>query len=244
MNTNIPNKGILLNSVMQNNEHNFITNPIPIISNNDNHYQITNQISNKEDFVNDFNFDNNINNNNLNNQNKQDNNLINEQQFSNNKQIINIKNLKKIDKAHNNKENEYEDLNEDKKENFINDIFYSKLEISKLKNINSLQLNNELDEETLTLQVDSDLNEILSNNTHIIDKVKENLIKYEDAEEYIKNYIFNISPCYKFERKDIWNEIECYRNAKNDGDSFYRCFMFSYLEKLIISKNILFQQKL
>ena len=242
MNKNFKNKGILLNSEIHNNgKNNIISNQnennlIPKISNKVNDNQISNQISNQNNFMNDFDFDNNLRNNNLN---EVNNILNNEQQFSNNKQIININNLKKIDKAHNNIANEYEDLNEDKKEKFIKDIFYSKLEISKLKNINSLKFNSELDEETLTLQVDSFLNEILSNNNNIIEKVKEDIIQYDDNEEYIKNFINNISPCYKFEKNEILKDIECYRNAKNDGDSFYRCFMFSYLEKLIISKNIL-----
>ena len=240
---NLNHNGILLNSIMTDDgKFNIISNKsygineVPIISNKINQNQISNQQNINNDIIDTFNFDDNqLNKNNLNYFNIQENNLNNEQ----NNQKINLKNLKKIDKAHNNQVNEYEDINEDKKENFINDIFYSKLEISKLKNINSFKLNSEFDEETLTLQVDSYLNDILSNNNQIIDKVKEDIIKYDDAEDYIKKYIYNISPCYKFEKKDIWNEIQCYRNAKNDGDSFYRCFMFSYLEKLILSKNIL-----
>jgi len=37
---------------------------------------------------------------------------------------------------------------------------------------------------------------------------------------------------------DFSEKIECFRKGKNDGDSFYKCFMFSLLEKYIINKKI------
>ena len=39
--------------------------------------------------------------------------------------------------------------------------------------------------------------------------------------------------------KSLWEDIFCYRRVKSDGDSFYKSFMFSLIEKYIVYKNYL-----
>ena len=120
----------------------------------------------------------------------------------------------------------------------MKDLMFSNLKISKLNDISNLKKVEKLDLEILNFQVEEILNEILEDE-NTISKVKEEIIKYEDSDLYTKKYLYNISPTYKFiSLKKIWNEIYLFRKVKNDGDSFFRSFMFSYLEKIIIYKKI------
>ena len=53
-------------------------------------------------------------------------------------------------------------------------------------------------------------------------------------------YLF---PCEIFQILQVFQEFHCedyvkYRKVYKDGDSFFRAFMFSYLEKLILSQNV------
>ena len=216
---------------------------------------ITNKIEDKFD-PNDFEFDNyDINNNN--NNNYFDNNInnnndsikeninINEENNKLNKQNyiaqININKIYEIDKPHQ-QINDYEnnEISELNKNNFLNDVFFSNFKISKLSQVSQLEKHEKLDNEILMFQVDDILNDILTNNENIINKVKEDIIKYEDADNYTKNYLYNISSCFKIKSlKNSFNEILIYRKVKNEGDSFYISFMFSYLERLILYKKII-----
>ena len=238
-NNDIPLNNNNLNNFQNNNNIISNQNNIPQYQNNQNLDFQNFENDFKVDFENDFNDGNFISNKPQNNKNINDyinNNRKNEN--LQNYQVIDIYKLDKIDKPHNLNELN-EELNENKKDNFIKDLFYSLLKISKLNDINSLKPPSKLEEEILTFQVNDELNEIQKNDENIIDQIKESLIKYDDSDYYIKSFIYNISPCYKSIYKNIWNEIAFFRNAKNDGDSYFRCFMFSYLEKIILFRNIL-----
>ncbi len=157
------------------------------------------------------------------------------------KKEINIKKLLSYDKPHNyslNKEYKFKNLIERKK-NFMNDIMYSNLPFSKLENIENFKKPKEYEKESLLKEVKIIIQKIINSNlsmkNEIITKIKANYI----SDEYTQTYLYNISPCFKlYSMGDFSEKIECFRKGKNDGDSFYKCFMFSLLEKYIINKKI------
>ena len=157
------------------------------------------------------------------------------------KKEINIKKLLSYDKPHNyslNKEYKFKNLIERKK-NFMNDIMYSNLPFSKLENIENFKKPKEYEKESLLKEVKIIIQKIINSNLsmkkEIITKIKANYI----SDEYTQTYLYNISPCFKlYSMGDFSEKIECFRKGKNDGDSFYKCFMFSLLEKYIINKKI------
>ena len=240
------------NNINKNDDNNILNNKnvenkIPNIANkiedkfDPNDFEFNNNNKNNNDNNNNFNFfDNNKNNNyfindivNIN----DENNKLNKQNYI---EQININKIFEIDKPHQ-QMNDYEnnEISELNKNNFLNDVYFSNLKISKLSQISQLEKQEKLDNEILTFQVDELLNDILTNNESIINKVKEEIIKYEDADYYTKNYLYNISSCFKLKSlNNSFNEILMYRKVKNEGDSFYISFMFSYLERIILYKKI------
>ena len=159
---------------------------------------------------------------------------------------INIENLVSYDKKHNIKKNELSnEVITQNKNNLLNDItIYSELNFEKLNNVQNFILENSLDEEILTDQIKTLFEDSLNNNVIIRQKIIELSINYKNSinnqNNYIKKYINNISPCYQFPKmKSLWEDIFCYRRVKSDGDSFYKSFMFSLIEKYIVYKNYL-----
>ena len=155
---------------------------------------------------------------------------------------IEITKLLSYDLRHNyllNQEYNFENLGERKK-NFMNDIFYSLLPFSKFENSEQFNKSEEYEENNLSIEVKSIINKIINSNPTIEKDILDDLNKYYSEDEYSQNYLYNITPCFKlYIMEKFWNDIECLRRGKNDGDSFYRCFMFSLLEKYILSKKTL-----
>ena len=155
---------------------------------------------------------------------------------------IEITKLLSYDLRHNdllNLEYKFENLGERKK-NFINDIFYSLLPFSKFENIEQFNKSEEYEEDTLSFEVKTIINEIINANKIIKKEISEDLNRHYSLDKYSQNYLYNITPCFKlYIMEKFWNDIECLRRGKNDGDSFYKCFMFSLLEKYIVYKKTL-----
>ena len=158
------------------------------------------------------------------------------------KKEINIKKLLSYDKTHNyllNKEYKFKNLIERKK-NFLNDIMYSNLPFSKLENIKNFKKPKEYEKESLLKEVKIIIQKIINSNLLMKDEIIKKIDSNYNSDEYTQTYLYNISPCFKLYSMGDFSEkkIECFRKGKNDGDSFYKCFMFSLLEKYIINKKI------
>ncbi len=155
---------------------------------------------------------------------------------------IEITKLLSYDLRHNHlldQDYKYENLGE-RKNNFMNDIFYSLLPFSKFENIEQFNKSEEYEEDTLSIQVKTIINEIINSNPTIEKEILDDLDKHYSLDKYFQNYLYNITPCFKlYIMEKFWNDIECLRKGKNDGDSFYKCFMFSLLEKYIVYKKTL-----
>ena len=155
---------------------------------------------------------------------------------------INLEKLVSYDKPHHIKfnTNSNNEIN-DNKNNLLKDIMYSELPFFMLKeNTNNFKNIEEIDEVILNDQIKFNLDPV-----NKLDKnIKKNLIysikKYDKADNYTKKYLYNLSPCYESQYfSNIFFDILYYRRARNDSDSFFKCFMFSYFEKCIIYKNII-----
>ena len=193
--------------------------------NNLNNEKLNNDINNKEKYIgfidDDFSDSNSI--------------ILNEKIDDN----INIEKLVSYDIPHhikfNNKSNNNIIYN---KKNLINDIMYSDLTFFMLEqNIEHFKNKEEIIEELLNEEIKFNLDSI----NQLDKKIKKNLIKsikeYDKSDDYKKKYLYNLSPCFESEYfKTFFLDILYYRRARNDSDSFFKCFMFSYLEKCIIYK--------
>lgn len=148
---------------------------------------------------------------------------------------INIFTIEKYDDPHGMIDSiESMEYKNEKIKNFEEDSHFTSIPVFSIPTITRLEKLSELDEETLTSQVELDLMDELQNEEALEESIFTKLNEYENLKkDLFRN--FNISQCYqKFDSKDYQN----YRIVYKDGDSFYRAFMFSYIEKIIINKNL------
>ena len=159
--------------------------------------------------------------------------------YENTFNYLNIENLLSYDIPHhinyNNEANYNINYN---KNNFIEDTMYSELHSFMLEqNTNDFKIKNQFDEVLLNEQIKYNLNPINQLNKDIKKNLIYSIKEYDTADDYTKRYVYNLSPCFESQYlKNIFFDILCYRRARNDSDSFFKCFMFSYLEKCIIYK--------
>ena len=148
---------------------------------------------------------------------------------------INIYEIDKLDKPHGivNKEENKGNL-EEKKNKFFKDIFFTSFEQKCIPTTKNLKPKEDLDEEVLQVAVEIDIFDQIKNREELRQKVQRDLVNYENVKKNI-HLCLNIS--------QVFQEFNCedyvkYRKVYKDGDSFFRAFMFSYLEKLILSQNV------
>ena len=215
------------------------------LKNNNNSFNLIdhNLINNQELNVNenrelDENFEQDFINHNFNNNNN--NNIINNNNNNNNELNINYLNLEKYDKQHNKIKDENQKIFTSINKSYLEkDNFYSKnidfLNNTQIDPSTLINLNSEIDKEVLTAQINIELEEILSDE-NLLEKIKNDLFEYENSSEFTKRFYYNISPFYSINKKELNNFI--FRSVRNDGDSFYKTIIYSYLENLIINKQI------
>ena len=131
-------------------------------------------------------------------------------------------------------------INENKN-NLLNDLMYSDLHFFMLEqNTQYFKTEKGIDEEILNEQIKYNLYPVIQLNNSIQSNLIKSIKIYDKSDDYVKRYLYNLSPCFKSEYfTDIFLDILYYRRARNDGDSYFKCFMFSYLEKCIIYKKII-----
>lgn len=132
-------------------------------------------------------------------------------------------------------------------------IFYSKQEHSQINKLSQIKMlnqissffHNQFNSKSMiniftTYESQSLINEINSN-------LNEEIFKISGFVSEVKSFIYSID----FERKELinvsigdveecrfLNEINYFRDVISDGDSFYRCFIFKYIENSILTCNI------
>lgn len=111
------------------------------------------------------------------------------------------------------------------KTNFSNNTFFSSSSL-KLNSIADLKKQNDFDDEGLTAQIEVDIVDELRSKKDQIIRIKEKLDRYDYSTST------QVAPM----SIDTNNFI--YRAVLRDGDSYYRAFIFSYIEHIIINKNI------
>lgn len=148
---------------------------------------------------------------------------------------INIYEIDKFDEPHGivNKKESKRNL-EEKKNNFFKDIFFTGVEQKCIPTTKNLKPKEDLDEDVLKVAVEIDIFDQIKDREELRQKVKRDLVNYENVKKNI-HLCLNIS--------QVFQEFNCedyikYRKVYKDGDSFFRAFMFSYLEKLILSQNV------
>ena len=89
--------------------------------------------------------------------------------------------------------------------------------------------------ENLLSKVDKDLEKKILNNNEFEDDFNYLIGNFQNYEFFI--YKYSLYPCYKLilETNKYFSH---FRNCLNDGNSYYRIFMFSLLESYITNKNI------
>lgn len=125
-------------------------------------------------------------------------------------------------------------------ENFMDDILFSKLpsvEIS--NNLNFIMPSKILGVEIIR-KIEMKIEELKK--TEIYQNKEKELQSLEFKEFYSKIFRRRISPFFKtdynFKVKNIINDITYKRNIKANGDSFYVAVIYSYLERLILTKHV------
>jgi hypothetical protein len=169
------------------------------------------------------------------------------------KDVLSIKNQLQIDEKYNLSLGKFKNYLLSENVFLQENIFYSKQEhsqinkLSKIKMLNQISsfFYNQFNSKSMMnifsiYESQSLLNEI---NSNLIDEI----LKISGFVSEVKSFIYSID----FERKDLinisigdveecrfLNEINYYRDVNSDGDSFYRGFIFKYIENSILTCNI------